>query len=357
MADAIEIEKDAFPEDTLTMVGTAGNDDLYIDLGLPNVQLIGLWNESNSLRRGFELGAYNALRLILLDGDDSLLVDGDGSLALFVEGGRGNDWIQVDTLSDTSVIDLSGNNYIQTHSGSDEIRTGTGRDKVDAGDGINKLYDAGGVNWLFTGNQDDEIYYQNANDWISAGEGINQIWLNGSFVNWQNPSIRFDVNRDEDVTALDALVSINQLQRERKGYELQGSPDSTSFFYDTSNDGNHTAHDVLLIINELSRATGAEGESVDAGSDLVHAQSADYRLASDQIFSEWEPETDQINSVDGHALSEMEGIDSRRRKSRHHALDSAFIGEDDEWNSGLEGIHFDQMIKEMDEHFQGLKAV
>ena len=59
-----------------------------------------------------------------------------------------------------------------------------------------------------------------------------------------------DTNGDSFTTALDALVVINELQRQQNGEEADTS---TSFMYDVNNDGNTTALDALVVINKVSR--------------------------------------------------------------------------------------------------------
>lgn len=68
----------------------------------------------------------------------------------------------------------------------------------------------------------------------------------------------YDVNRLDGVTALDALLIINELGRRRDsdadGLLPATRPDNTlPPFYDVSIDGHVTALDALLVINQLER--------------------------------------------------------------------------------------------------------
>ncbi len=108
---------------------------------------------------------------------------------------------------------------------------------------------------------------------------------------WQNTLSRWDVNRSGDVTALDALVVVNQLAR------ISGStlPPLTSIdqfsgsYFDVSGDGQITAVDALRVINELGRRQlGTEGERIDLAV-LPDARKSDTtienRIASDMDSS------------------------------------------------------------------------
>ncbi|TWU03414.1 lamin tail domain-containing protein [Neorhodopirellula pilleata] len=70
-----------------------------------------------------------------------------------------------------------------------------------------------------------------------------------------------DTNGDSRTTALDALVVINQLNREQVA---EGEMLPTAAMYDVNQDGQTTALDALLVINELNRQNSvpSEGELV-----------------------------------------------------------------------------------------------
>ena len=69
-----------------------------------------------------------------------------------------------------------------------------------------------------------------------------------------------DVNEDSFVTAFDALLVINDLQR----YEprILTLDDPSSFKVDVNNDGAVSALDALTVINTLARSSGPSGEYV-----------------------------------------------------------------------------------------------
>ncbi len=93
----------------------------------------------------------------------------------------------------------------------------------------------------------------------------------GSLPEYRNPLRQFDVNNDGRVTALDALVIINDLNANgphvlTSGGGIIGDDGGSRlapagqplFFVDTNGDGRVTALDALMIINKLSAAAGEQ---------------------------------------------------------------------------------------------------
>jgi hypothetical protein len=68
-----------------------------------------------------------------------------------------------------------------------------------------------------------------------------------------------DVNNDQIVTALDALLVINDLSRYSPRWLTADDP--TELFVDVNNDGAVSALDALVVINALAQGSGASGES------------------------------------------------------------------------------------------------
>ncbi|WP_186776556.1 dockerin type I domain-containing protein [Rubripirellula reticaptiva] len=79
---------------------------------------------------------------------------------------------------------------------------------------------------------------------------------------WQNPGSIYDVNQSDSVSAIDALVVINELAR-RNSDRLGARPyRSTLPFYDVTGDGRLSALDALRVINHLARQASSSGEHV-----------------------------------------------------------------------------------------------
>lgn len=103
---------------------------------------------------------------------------------------------------------------------------------------------------------------------LGEGESLGQIDFaahsNGS--PWQNPVSPFDVDDNNIIAALDALVLINALNSGKAGsLPFQGGPSLPPPFYDVNGDGKLLPIDVILVINHLN-ANRSGGESTDSGS-------------------------------------------------------------------------------------------
>lgn len=95
---------------------------------------------------------------------------------------------------------------------------------------------------------------------------------------WQNPDEPLDVNDDENITPLDALIVINHLNRTGGGALPIPSSDPSQPpppFLDVRGTGAVSPLDALVIINHLNRASSAsgEGEIIAAAVDAVHRES------------------------------------------------------------------------------------
>jgi VCBS repeat-containing protein len=105
----------------------------------------------------------------------------------------------------------------------------------------------------------DTITYQLNDGQGSSATEIVTITIQG--VNdWHNLAMPLDVNRNNSIEPLDALIIINYLNSEGPGH-LPGRVGPPEFYYDTTDDGYVAPLDVLLIFNELNNSLGSgEGE-------------------------------------------------------------------------------------------------
>ncbi len=294
----IELAISEFAADKLLLVGTAGRDAVEVNAQENDISVRVISNENDRQQKNFSTSHVNELEIVLLAGDDFVQVTGQDPselepFTLQIDGGRGDDWISADTIR-IEVTDMQGNNTITTGPANDEIHTGDGNDGIDAGQGENTIRDAGGVNRIITGQNDDSIYHANSDDWIFASDGVNQIWLNGVKTNWHNQETPEDVNRDQLVTPLDALILINQLNQ-TGSYPLIGSADTVSYYYDTNNDDYLTPIDVLRVINYLNRPL-AEGEN-DSDHGLVAKPNGNRDQITDACFATWEPASERSAEI------------------------------------------------------------
>ncbi len=94
---------------------------------------------------------------------------------------------------------------------------------------------------------------------IQVAELVNARWL-------QNPLNQYDVNRDQIVSPLDALLIISHLNNADSQHgEGQLATDPEHVYRDVSGDGGTSAIDALLVINLLNQQL-ASGEAEHAGS-------------------------------------------------------------------------------------------
>lgn len=74
--------------------------------------------------------------------------------------------------------------------------------------------------------------------------------------NWQSPIEPLDINEDNLVTPLDAIIAINALNGGQAGV-LAGSPGTDEFFLDVSGEGTLSPLDPLRVINHLNAISEA----------------------------------------------------------------------------------------------------
>jgi hypothetical protein len=101
-----------------------------------------------------------------------------------------------------------------------------------------------------------------------------------------NTDLPGDVNDDGLVSAIDALLVINQLGRQS---EAEGEFASTANrkFYDVSGDGRTTSLDALIVINTLARQLDAESEAVVGNSSQsTSLPGGDMNGDSDAVFAD-----------------------------------------------------------------------
>jgi hypothetical protein len=70
---------------------------------------------------------------------------------------------------------------------------------------------------------------------------------------WVNPNQIDDVNDDGEVTALDALLIINEMSRRGGDESLSADRALGEFYYDVTGDGEISALDALRVINAIGR--------------------------------------------------------------------------------------------------------
>jgi hypothetical protein len=99
---------------------------------------------------------------------------------------------------------------------------------------------------------------------------------------WQNQAVPEDVNNDQAITALDALIIINQLNENQAGM-LGPRPVDLERFVDVTGDGRLTSLDALRVINSLNDSAQVPQAEPDWGSPASEPLSArfDQSLSGD----------------------------------------------------------------------------
>ncbi|MCM2371981.1 Ig-like domain-containing protein [Aporhodopirellula aestuarii] len=87
------------------------------------------------------------------------------------------------------------------------------------------------------------------------------ITILGSGEPLQNTAMPADVNGDNLVTAIDALIVINEMSRREASGETASSSDRI-YYHDVNGDGYVTAVDALQVINQLNTLTSPSGEAI-----------------------------------------------------------------------------------------------
>ena len=112
---------------------------------------------------------------------------------------------------------------------------------------------------------------------------------------WQNPERVRDVNNDQLITPLDALLGVNRLNEGSGALPARGN-NSTEPYYDVNGDGFATAIDLLLVVNTLNG-----GLLVDAG--LAHDTGIGQIAASDGLTND--------SSIRGHVQGKPDFLQLR----------------------------------------------
>jgi hypothetical protein len=85
---------------------------------------------------------------------------------------------------------------------------------------------------------------------------------------WHHSGKSLDVNGDGRLSAIDALLIINELNSNRSGSLANRPLEFPPIFFDVSNDGNLTSFDALLVINGINTNLSVNGE----GESSIHDQ-------------------------------------------------------------------------------------
>jgi len=121
------------------------------------------------------------------------------------------------------------------------------------------------------------------NDGVPSNEATVTVTVN-AVMHWKNPNNALDVNADGQVTPLDVLLIINELNKTGPRVLPVPTPgNEPPPFYDANCDGSLTSNDALVIVNHLNSVVfqGGEGEGVGPAESITigHGQAEGDRFA------------------------------------------------------------------------------
>jgi Ca2+-binding RTX toxin-like protein len=172
------------PNGTLTIDGSAGNDDYYLTTG-PGSRFVVY--EHNVKQIDYALSAVKKVVFHGNDGSDSLSVGVNG-ITTFADGGNGDDRLYTNSGNDT-LLGGAGRDQLTGNDGNDSLDGGDGDDNLGGGKGNDSLLGGEGRDLLVAGAGDDFMDGGFGADTFGGREGIDTI----SYANRTNP-VTADIN-------------------------------------------------------------------------------------------------------------------------------------------------------------------
>ncbi len=256
---------------------------------------------SNEQRQGIDVRANDLSQTIVLDslkrtgsliqidaagGDDTLVVRGSRFTA--INGGDGYDKLVLDLYETGDLIDFLDNRAIGfeeitiNSASTDQVAIDVARlDSIVPENGtlIIRIEGERGVAVRGKGTQMDPILIGGAfAQVIQLGEYQLRVV---SQTHWQNVLNHWDVDRNGEVTSIDALAIVNQLAglTDATLLPITSIEDFAGMYYDVSGDQQITPLDALLVINQLARQfLQPEAESVVANVERPEVEPLDREL-------------------------------------------------------------------------------
>lgn len=188
------------------------------------------------------VGRYTTAKLGLGEVETMLIERGASDIAYIIAGGHSNTSVKLDRLrfgpETSTVTDALG--YFAFPS----LPQGDYNVRVTPTGGFAATSPAGGQQAIF----------------VSANTAVTDVDFGFAPTDspWQNPNNSFDVNADEIVSPLDALLIVNDINL-NDSRDLTGSALPRPPYLDVSGDSFVSALDVLLVVNHLN-ANGGNGE-------------------------------------------------------------------------------------------------
>ena len=154
----------ALANGTLTITGTAGNDNIYVSTSAGNTVRVA----DQNVQIGNLIPKASVKKIVVNcnAGNDYAYVSLFEKIPTQIDGGAGNDGLTAAT---------AGNNTVIGGLGDDNLAGGSGGDKIDAGDGKDILAGSTGNDTLLGGNGDDLLTGGANNDVLDGGLGADRM--------------------------------------------------------------------------------------------------------------------------------------------------------------------------------------
>lgn len=284
---ALLLPSAARPGTSMLFVGGSAADDRLQLLLDPDRKIQAVFNDQL-------LGTFSADEISLVvvlghAGNDTLEVDPDLELEVVIFGGEGDDQF-VARPENAAVVGGPGSDVFQLSASdltldleSSSSSTLASLETIDISEGNRNTLvvgvrtasavsgSAGGLKILASDDDivqlangfklEDPVFFEEKFFHVVSFDGADVLL--GGLLPWQNPVHRLDVNADNAVSPIDALVIINELNSPQIG-QLPIPPvadRAPPMYYDTTGDNVVAPIDVLVVINFLNGEAQAEAES------------------------------------------------------------------------------------------------
>ncbi|MGX7681821.1 calcium-binding protein [Jatrophihabitans sp. DSM 45814] len=178
-ADAAPIASASVANNTLTINGTSGDDDIVIGLAADNPNTLVIDFGNGTLPQSFDRTTFNTISAFLGRGDDQFHENElNGRFveeALIVDGGAGND----------TIVGGSGNDTLSGGAGDDNIQGGAGNDVIFGNAGNDVIDGNVGTDTEILGAGADTAVWNpgEGNDVVDGSAGVDTLAFNGSNAN------------------------------------------------------------------------------------------------------------------------------------------------------------------------------
>jgi hypothetical protein len=164
----------AFNQGVLEVQGTDAADRIVID-EVTEVGYSPFWFNRATGQSGGGFYEYDAIRVRVMDMNTAvekaqLTINADYVDRIFLEAGKGDDYIHNLTGVAMEAYGESGNDEIIGGWGADHLDGGTGHDEIFGRDGDDHIWGGSGDDWLWGGNGDNHIYGEAGRDFLAGGD-------------------------------------------------------------------------------------------------------------------------------------------------------------------------------------------